>query len=104
MAKTLNRTILVAAVALAASASAAQAQPQCYEHGKVLDQFLKSYKEVPIAAGLTGDGRMLEVLSSGDTGTWTIVLSRPNGVTCVVMAGEAWRKLKFKPLDQEPNT
>ena len=104
MAKTLNGAILAAAVALAASASAAQAQQRCYEHSKVLDQFLKTYKEAPIATGLTRDGRMLEVLSSGDTGTWTIVLSKPNGVTCVVMAGEAWRKLKFKSLDQEPNT
>lgn len=104
MAKTLIISFLAATFALAVAAPGAQAQPRCYEHGKVLDQFLKTYKEVPVAAGLTGDGRMLEVLSSGDTGTWTIVLSKPNGVTCVVMAGEAWRKLKAKPLNLGPNT
>ena len=42
-------------------------------------------------------------MSSGDTGTWTIVLSKPDGETCVVMAGEAWHKVKPKLGPDEPN-
>ncbi len=95
---------LATALSLSAFAAPALAQSQCNEHGTVLGQFKTSYEEVPIAAGLTQDGRLLEVLSSGDTGTWTILLSKPDGVTCVIMAGEAWRKLRFEPGKAEPNT
>ncbi|MDH3475836.1 MAG: hypothetical protein OEM59_19325 [Rhodospirillales bacterium] len=90
-----------AGAALFAAPAAAAAAEQCSEHGKVLGQFAKTYKEAPVAAGLTRDGRLLQVLSSGDDGTWTIVLSKPDGVTCVIMAGEAWRPKKFEPVEAE---
>lgn len=93
-----------AALALSAQAAPALAQTLCNEHSAVLGQFKSSYQEVPVAAGLTQDGRLLEVLSSGDAGTWTILLSKPDGVTCVIMAGEAWRKLRFEAGKAEPNT
>jgi hypothetical protein len=101
MAKPRKATPIIAAAIGAAlfatPAAPAAAAEQCSEHGTVLGQFAKTYKEAPVAAGLTRDGRLLQVLSSGDDGTWTIVLSKPDGVTCVIMAGEAWRPLKIEP-------
>jgi len=102
MAKFLTTTLLAAGACLAVSIPA-QAQMQCHQHKEVLGKFADTYKEAPVAGGLTQDGRLLQVLSSGDDGTWTIVLSKPDGVTCVIMAGEAWRKLDPKPAQKGPN-
>jgi len=102
MAQFLTTTLLAAGASLVAFSTTAQAQMQCSKHGEVLGKFADTYKESPVAGGLTQDGRLLQVLSSGDDGTWTIVLSKPDGITCVIMAGEAWRKLNLKPAATEP--
>jgi hypothetical protein len=41
-------------------------------------------------------------LTTGDGGTWTIILSSPNGTSCLVAAGEGWRGLKFDKAATEP--
>ena len=41
-----------------------------------------------MALGLASNGGLLEVLTSGNGGTWTIILTMPNGVSCLVAAGK----------------
>lgn len=98
-----TRSLILAAAALAVTGAPALAEQACSEHKTVLGQFASTYKEAPVAGGLTRDGHLLQVLSSGDIGTWTIVLSKPDGETCVVMAGEAWHRIKRKPSPQDPD-
>ena len=104
MAKMSMPALLAAALILMASGKPAEAKQLCSQHGKVIAQFAKVYKELPVAGGLTRDGRLVQVLSTGDGITWTIVISKPDGMTCVMMAGEGWRKLKLKDIKQDPNT
>ena len=42
--------------------------------------------------GLVSNGSILEVLASKD-GSWTISVTRPDGMSCVVAAGEAWEDM-----------
>ncbi len=42
-----------------------------------------------VAMGLVSNGSINEVLASKD-GSWTIIVTRPDGMSCVVAAGEAW--------------
>ena len=102
----MNRVLiasLVASGAVLLPASASAGTPKvCSEHSKVLGKFAEVYKENRVAGGLTRDGRLVEVLSTDDGRTWTIVVSKPNGETCVIMAGEGWRKLKVKEVDLDP--
>jgi hypothetical protein len=67
------------------------AQPQCDQRNSVLGHLAENYKEAPVAFGVTSDGRLIEVLSTNGGGTWTIIVSMPNGTTCLIAAGEAWR-------------
>ncbi len=103
MARNSTTTLLAAAMMLTASSAAAQTQMSCSQHSKIVGQFAASYQEAPVAGGLTEDGRLVEVLSSGDGKTWTIIISKPNGESCVTMAGEGWKKLKFTDDKKEPN-
>jgi hypothetical protein len=40
---------------------------------------------------LTSAGTLLEVLTADDGATWTIIVSRPDGLSCVVAAGQNWQ-------------
>ena len=79
----------------------AQAQ-QCDQRARVIGHLAQKYKEAPVAIGVTSTGGMVEVLSTGDGGTWTIILSNPNGTSCLVAAGEGWRALQFDRSAYDP--
>ena len=102
---------LAAAAILSAPDSAARAEPlspaqpqaqQCDQRARVLGHLAQKYKEAPVAIGLTSTGGMVEVLTTGDGGTWTIILSNPNGTSCLVAAGEGWRGLDFDRTVYDP--
>ena len=79
----------------------AQAQ-QCDQRARVIGHLAQKYKEAPVAIGVTSTGGMVEVLTTGDGGTWTIILSNPNGTSCLVAAGEGWRALQFDRSAYDP--
>ena len=74
----------------------AAAQTVCMNRAEVLKQLSSKYAETPIALGLEKRGDVVEIFSSGDGATWTLVLTRPNGETCLVAAGEAWQAIRAK--------
>lgn len=74
---------------------------QCDAREKVLALLARKYKETPIAAGVTSTGGLVEVLSDGKGGTWTIIVTTPEGLTCLVAAGEGWRQLEAVQADSE---
>ncbi len=92
---------LGAGFALIASTAMAQAQPQCNERDNVLALLAKKYKETPIAAGVTNTGGLVEVLTDIKSGTWTIIVTTPQGMSCLVAAGEVWRNMEQIALDPE---
>lgn len=70
----------------------AAAEKVCSERSTFLDRLSHLYAEKPVALGLLSGGNVLEVLASKD-GSWTILVTRPNGDACIVAAGEAWQDL-----------
>ena len=82
-------------------ASSAMAQPQCNERDNVLELLAKKYQETPIAAGVTNTGGLVEVLTDTKGGTWTIIVTTPQGMSCLVAAGEGWRTMEQIALDPE---
>jgi hypothetical protein len=70
--------------------AAAQAQaPQCGAREAVLERLSDKYDERPVSIGVTATGSLLEVLASPE-GSWTIVVTVPNGPTCLVSSGDGW--------------
>jgi hypothetical protein len=87
--------------ARAQSQTPAQTQ-QCDQRNRVIGHLAQKYKEAPVAIGVTASGGLVEVLTTGDGGTWTIILSNPNGISCLVAAGEGWRALQFDKFKYDP--
>ncbi len=99
----IGRAALAAGFMLAAwsvSSGPAQAAPQCDERTKVLRLLSDKYKEAPVAIGVTNNGGLVEVLSAGKGGTWSIIVTTPQGMSCLVAAGENWKTIE--QLVQEP--
>ena len=86
---------VLAAIALTSSYTAAQAQRSaCGDREKMVAHLAKKYEEQPIALGLQTDGRVLEVFSSKTSGSWTILVSTPDGFACLASSGEAWQPIE----------
>ena len=81
---------LAAAGALLIMASTASAQVVCKDRTTFLRHLGASYLEAPVAMGLANNGSVIEVLSSQGGGTWTIIVTKPSGLSCIVASGEAW--------------
>jgi hypothetical protein len=86
------RILLAAAFGLAAFPYPAWGAPiACSPRPDVLAQLGTKFQEVPVSAGLANNGGLLELLSTPDGKTWTIIITMPNGVSCLVAAGEDWQ-------------
>lgn len=81
--------------------TAIMAQPQCDEHSKVIDHLAKKWNESVTADGVTSEGGLIEVLKSAEGKTWTIIITTPRGLSCLVGAGEGWREIKPVPVEPE---
>lgn len=77
------------------SASAQQARLACQTRDALLAQLDRQYGEAPVAVGVSG-GALVELLSAEDGGTWTLVVTSPKGISCMVAAGEGWRPVTPK--------
>jgi hypothetical protein len=80
--------------ALIISTTAVAAPAGCAARADVLKQLAKQYHEAPVAVGLINVGALVEVLTSQDGSTWTILVDRPDGTSCLFAAGEGWQNLK----------
>jgi len=89
-------------LALLLTASSAAAEIPCNNRDKILDWLGDRYKEAPVAAGINSKGALLEVLTSEDGTTWTILLTSPNGTSCIVETGQAWQSKPHKLAANEP--
>src|SRR5262245_26133870 len=83
--------LLAAALAMP---SAAIAAPSCAPRTELLKQLSARCSEAPVAVGLASNGAFIELLTSGSGATWTLIVSQPNGASCLVAAGESWQDLK----------
>jgi len=85
-------------IALLAGTQAAAGKIQdsaiCAPRAHLLDQPSSRVRKVPVAFGLSNSGSLIEVLTSDNGSTWTIMVSQPSGSSCLVAAGEGWDELK----------
>ena len=80
---------------IAAPAFAQQQPPQaaCAERNDLLTQLKDKYQEDPAAFGMTGNGAVVELMTS-DNGSWTLMISFPNGRSCLMATGDSWELWK----------
>ena len=79
---------------MALAAQQLQAQTSnCAPRADALRRLTETYGETRRGIGMVQQGAVMEVFASDDTGTWTITVTMPDGMTCLVAAGEAYEVL-----------
>ena len=79
-----------------------QSSSICGARDDFVGQLERKYSESFKAMGLVNNGSVLEVLTS-PTGSWSILVTTPQGVTCLVTAGENWEDVKKQKLNFKPS-
>ena len=85
------------ALALCLLTAPAYAEAPCAEHDKVAAMLESQYGEIPFATGTVMAGAAAEFYRNDTTGTWTLLVIRPDGLACIAAAGEAFAGLAPKP-------
>lgn len=79
---------LIPLLLLAACAPAAAQTANCALHVDIIGGLAERYGERLVMSGLNADGSMTEMFANTLTGTWTALIRQPNGMACMVGAGE----------------
>lgn len=80
---------LLSALTLPATAQ----QVYCDERPAVIDYLSTQFDEQPLAIGLANNGGVIEILASRARDSWTLIITQPNGMSCLIAAGENWEAL-----------
>ena len=83
--------LLCAAQAVPSVAGQSQDRPHCASRDRVIEQLADRYGETRRSVGLGSDNTMVEVFASDRTGSWTITVTTPEGLTCLVASGQAYQ-------------
>ncbi len=90
---------LLIATAILLSAAVARGQERCMSHDEAVDWLQTRFGERVIGRGLTDGGRVMFEIFTGPKGTWTLLVSTPEGPSCMIADGFAWQQLAPSPED-----
>ncbi len=67
---------------------------KCLPHDDAVSNLKQHYDEDAIGLGLSNKGQSVVELFVADTGSWTILVTNTQGVSCVAAAGQNWSDTK----------
>lgn len=92
---------LIAAFVAAFSLPASAREIVCPPTETLIAGLVGKYAEQPVALGMAENGTALvHLFKSKDGATWTVIVSYPNGHSCMIAAGEDWREYEAEPEGQ----
>jgi hypothetical protein len=84
---------LLAAATLVWSISPSSATTTvCAAHDAIVASLAENFQEQRESMGLTDGGMLIEIFVS-DEGKWTMILSTPTGLSCIIASGESWERM-----------
>ncbi|MFW8595635.1 hypothetical protein [Cribrihabitans neustonicus] len=83
---------LLSLLALSAGPAAAQGR-KCAPREKVVQRLAEKYGESRQSIGMGERGLVMETFASAESGSWTITVTTPTGITCLVASGQSYEVL-----------
>ncbi|MEM9736358.1 MAG: hypothetical protein AAF908_07110 [Pseudomonadota bacterium] len=71
----------------------------CGKREQIVKQLEGRYGEAPTAIGLADGAGVMEIYANPTSGSWTIVITNPQGLTCLMAAGQAFERMEIAPGD-----
>jgi hypothetical protein len=72
--------------------------PPCGERSAIVGVLGHTYGERLVGSGLSEAGTLFEIYASRG-GSWTIIVTKPDGHSCLVGAGQGWETEKPKGFE-----
>lgn len=88
---------LVTGAALFSAQNANAQSRSCAPRPVVVERLSDTYGETRQSIGLATNNTVVEVFASSDSGSWTIMVTTPQGMTCLVAAGRSFETLSEDP-------
>jgi hypothetical protein len=88
--------VALAVLLLALMAVPALAQSNCADRAVIVERLERAFGEHFAGGGLQSERRIIEVWASAE-GTWTVLLTRPDWLSCVMASGTDWREQAPQP-------
>ena len=95
------KKLLLALALFAGSSSILAAQMLCVDRVDMLDRLASEYGEELIEVKMMEEHGLLEVLKSRTKGTWTLLLTKPGGISCVLATGKGLDTVEENPETAE---
>jgi hypothetical protein len=73
--------------AMLAAADIAHGAPQCDSRDAVTALLADRYGETRRSVGIAGQAAVMELFASDETGTWSITMTMPDGLMCLMASG-----------------
>ncbi len=83
-------TIGLGIMVLAAQQVSAQ---NCAPRADVVQRLAEIYGETRRSIGIARQGAVMELFASDQSGSWTITITMPEGVTCLIATGQSFEAL-----------
>ena len=93
----LLRAAAILGLAFGAPASGHAQERSCAARSQVVERLAARFGETLQSLGMQSAVGLVEIYASPATGTWTILLTSPDGTSCLLAAGEAWESLAPRP-------
>lgn len=92
MFKRLFSAALVFGAAALAPPNLAHAQTAtCLPRDALVTQLETRYREHLTGGGMQSSAQLIEIWSSAETGSFTVFITRPNGISCIIATGLHWQ-------------
>ena len=78
---------------LAGAAAAEGTGGNCAPRETVVQRLAEGYGETRQSVGLGANNAVVEVSASAESGTWTITVTLPSGLTCLIASGQAFETM-----------
>jgi hypothetical protein len=88
------KALIAAAAAACFAVPAAASAANCAPRDKVVERLKDKYGEIQQSIGLGQRGAIVETFASEASGSWTITVTTPNGVTCMIASGQSFQVVR----------
>jgi hypothetical protein len=72
----------------------------CGTHDEVTGWLERQFGEAPLVSGRQGDGHLLEIFAAKSGDSWTVVVTDPDGESCITSEGIELELVRPFPGDQ----
>lgn len=95
----MNKQIFALSLGFCAALAAAlpvtaQQRNMCAQRDTVIGKLANDFGETRRSMGLAANNGIIEVHASESTGSWTITVTHPNGLTCLLAAGQSFEQIE----------